>query len=393
MPRVTWRTGVRSVWSVTARHYPRDGHHAGMQTEAAVSRSGAPHPRIETIELEPPQEGEILVRVAACGVCHTDIAVHGGDGPKPIVLGHEGAGVVEEVGAGVTTLVPGDHVVLSAAAHCGRCASCRRGAYPYCAEARERNFGGLRPDGSSGASQHGELIHAHFFGQSSFARHALAQERSAVRVPDDLPLALLAPLGCGVPTGAGSVLFTFGLRAGQTIAVFGTGSVGLAAVMAARVAGASRIVAVDVVGSRLEVALELGATHAIDARAGDPVGAVRDATGGGADFTFNTTRSPTVYDWMLASLAAQGVAGFVGPPREDWSPDLGAMMLGGRSVTGIVQGGVAADVIVPLLIDLHRQGRFPFDRLIAEYAFERIADAFDDSEHGAAIKPVLLMQY
>jgi aryl-alcohol dehydrogenase len=362
-----------------------------MQTEAAVSRDGAPHPQIETIELDRPQAGEILVRVAACGVCHTDLVVHAGDGPKPIVLGHEGAGVVEDVGAGVTTLAAGDHVVLSAAAHCGRCAACRRGAYPYCAEARERNFGGLRPDGTSGASQEGERIHAHFFGQSSFARHALAQERSAVRVPDDLPLALLAPLGCGVPTGAGSVLFTFGLRPGQTIAVFGTGSVGLGAVMAARLAGASRIVAVDVVASRLDLALELGATHAVDARAGDPIGAIRGATGDGADFTFNTTRSPTVYDWMLASLAAQGTAGFVGPPQEGWSPDLATMMLGGRSVTGIVQGGVAADVIVPLLIDLHRQGRFPLQRLITEYTFERIADAFEDSEHGTAIKPVLRM--
>jgi aryl-alcohol dehydrogenase len=363
-----------------------------MQTEAAVSREGAPHPLIEPVELQAPQAGEALVRIVACGVCHTDLSVHERPGPRPIVLGHEGAGVVEEVGPGVTEIAPGDHVILSAAAHCGTCASCRRGAYPYCEEGLERNFSGLRPDGTSGISQDGSRIHAHFFGQSSFARRALAQARAAVKVPDDLPLELLAPLGCGVPTGAGSVLFTFGLRAGQTLAVFGAGSVGLGAIMAARVAGAARIVAVDVVPVRLELARELGATDVVNAAAGDPVEAVRDVTRGGADFTFNTTRSPRVYDQMVAALAVQGTAGFVGPPEEGWTPDLVAIMHGGRSVTGIVQGGVAAHVIVPLLIDLHRQGRFPFDRLIRMYPFERIADAFHDSETGATIKPVLRME-
>jgi aryl-alcohol dehydrogenase len=361
-----------------------------MQTQAAITREGEPYPLVETVELETPRAGELLVRVVACGVCHTDLSVHGErPGPKPIVLGHEGAGVVEEVGDGVTSHRPGDHVVMSAAPHCGACAACRRGAYPYCVHAGALLFGGLRPDGTSGVSQDGELVHAHFFGQSSFARHALAQARAAVIVPDDLPLELLAPLGCGIPTGAGSVLFTFGLRPGQTIAVFGTGSVGLGAVMAARVAGAARIVAVDVVPSRLELALELGATHAVDARAEDPVEAIRAATGEGADFALNTTRSPAVFDAMIAALGAQGRAGYVGPPAEGWRPDLGAMMLRGQSVGGIVQGGVAAGVIIPLLIDLHRQGRFPYDRLIREYPFERIADAFRDTDGGAVLKPVL----
>jgi aryl-alcohol dehydrogenase len=362
-----------------------------MQTRAAVSREGAPHPTVETIELETPQAGELLVRVVACGVCHTDLSVHEGPGPKPIVLGHEGAGIVEEVGPGVRGFAPGDHVVMSAASHCGTCASCLRGAYPYCLEGLERNFGGHRADGTSGLSQDGRRIHGHFFGQSSFADHALAQASSAVRVPDDLPLELLAPLGCGVPTGAGSVLYTLGVRPGSSLAVFGTGSVGLGAIMAGRVAGATRIVAVDVVPSRLEIALELGATDVVDARDTDPVAAIRELTRGGAGFTFNTTRSPRVYDQMVAALAPQGTAGFVGPPHEDWVPDLTAVMHGGHAIIGIVQGGVAADVIVPLLIDLHRQGRFPFHRLIREYDFERIADAFRDSESGATIKPVLRM--
>jgi aryl-alcohol dehydrogenase len=362
-----------------------------MRTEAAVSRKGRLHPEIEVVELEEPREGEILVRIVACGVCHTDLSVHAERGPWPIILGHEGAGVVEGIGEGVGGFAEGDRVLLSAAPHCGVCSSCRRGAYPYCLHARALNFRGRRPDGTTGVSQDGAPIHAHFFGQSSFARHALAQARSAVRLPTDPPLEVLAPLGCGVPTGAGSVLFALGLRAGQSIAVFGTGSVGLSAIMAARLAGAVRIVAVDVVPSRLALARELGATDAVDARTEDPVEAVRDATGGGADVTFNTTRSPKAYDQMLASLAVQGTAGFVGPPREGWAPDLGAMMLGGQSVMGIVQGGVAADVIVPMLIDLHRQGRFPLELLIREYPFERIGDAFADSEEGTTVKPVLRM--
>jgi len=363
-----------------------------MQTVAAITRENAPHPVLEPVDLEAPAEGELLVRLVACGVCHTDLSFQAGRGPRPIVLGHEGAGIVEEVGEGVTGLRPGDHVLLSAAPHCGACPSCLRGATPYCVHGEQLSFSGLRADGTCGMSQRGERVHAHFFGQSSFAQHALAQARAAVKVPDDLPLTLLAPLGCGVTTGAGAVLHALPLRPGGTIAVFGTGSVGLAAVMAARLTGAARIVAVDVVADRLALALELGATHAVDARAEDPVAVVRDVTGGGADVTFNTTRLPHVYDQAVAALGVQGTAGYVGPPGEAWSPDLGHMMRGGRSLVGIVQGGVAARVIVPVLIDLHRQGRFPFDRLIREYPFDRIAEAFADSESGAAVKPVLVMR-
>ena len=362
-----------------------------MRTEAAISYRGASFPVLEPVELEAPREGELLVRVAASGVCHTDLHAHAERGPWPIVLGHEGAGVVEAVGPGVDAFAEGDRVLLSASPHCGACASCARGATPYCAHGRELTFGGRRRDGTTGVAQAGEPIHAHFFGQSSFARHALAQARSAVRLPDDLPLELGAAFGCGVSTGAASVLFALGLRAGESIAVFGAGGVGLSAVMAARVAGARRIVAVDVVPARLALAVELGATHAVDAREEDPVRAVQDATGGGADVTFNTTRAAGVYDAALAALAVQGRAGYVAPAAEPWTPDLVGMMLAGRSVAGIVQGGVAADVIVPLLVDLHRQGRFPVERLVREYRFEDIARAFADSDAGEAVKPVLRM--
>src|SRR5215472_14131726 len=207
-----------------------------MKTEAAVSREGQPFPQIETLDLEGPLPGEVLVRIAASGICHTDLGVHAGHGgggltPKPVVLGHEGAGVVEKVGEGVTTLKSGDRVVMSGAS-CGACPSCRRNLPSYCRDMMRRNFGGLRADGASAYSQNGERIHGHFFGQSSFARHTVAPERSCVKLPDDMPLEIAAPMGCGVITGTGAVINSLGVGAGQSIAIFGVGGVGLSAVMA-----------------------------------------------------------------------------------------------------------------------------------------------------------------
>ncbi|HTY93625.1 MAG TPA: alcohol dehydrogenase catalytic domain-containing protein, partial [Steroidobacteraceae bacterium] len=194
-----------------------------MRTEAAISRAGAAAPVVEAVDLEAPRAGEVLIRMVASGICHTDLGVHAGRGPGtplPAVLGHEGAGIVVEIGPGVTQLAPGDPVVLSGSS-CGVCPSCRRNFPSYCRESMPRNFGGQRPDGSSALSQGGVRLGGHFFGQSSFARHCVAAERTAVKVPADLPLEVLAPLGCGVITGVGAVLISLGLRVGQSIAVFG----------------------------------------------------------------------------------------------------------------------------------------------------------------------------
>jgi len=358
---------------------------------AAISRDAGRPPAVEPLDIEAPRDGEMLVRIVASGICHTDINVHERDrSPKPIVLGHEGAGVVERVGAAVTRFVPGDRVILSVS-FCGECPSCRQNAQSYCYECLPRNFGGRRPDGSTPLAQSGTPVNARFFGQSSFATYSLADERSAVKVPDDMPLEIMGPLACGVMTGVGSVINSLGVRAGQSIAIFGTGAVGLSAVMAAKIVGATRIIAVDVVPSRLELALQLGATHAIDAAAGNPVQAIRDWTRHGADFSFNTTRSPAVFTQALECLAMRGVAGFVGAPLGSWTPDMFQILSGGRTVRGILGGDASPGLFIPLLIEYYRQGRLPFDRLIRFYPFQDIARAFADCEHGVTVKAVLRM--
>jgi len=358
---------------------------------AAVSRDAARPPTVETLDIEEPRAGEILVRIVASGICHTDINVHERDrSPKPIVLGHEGAGIVERVGPGVMRFVPGDRVILSVN-YCGECPSCRQNAHSYCYECLPRNFGGRRPDGSTPLAQNGAPINARFFGQSSFATYSLADERSAVKVPDDMPLEIMGPLACGVITGAGSVINSLAMRPGQSIAIFGTGAVGLSAVMAAKIVGATRIIAVDVVPARLQLALELGATDAINAGDNNPAQVIRERTRYGVDFSFNTTRFPEVFTQALECLAPRGTAGFVGAPLNPWTPDLFQILSGGRTVRGILGGDASPGLFIPLLMEYYRQGRLPFDRLIRFYPFRDIAQAFADCEHGTTVKAVLRM--
>ena len=362
-----------------------------MKIQAAVSRVATLPPAIETLDIEEPRACEILVRMVATGICHTDINVHVRDrSPKPIVLGHEGAGIVERVGSGVTRLVPGDPVVLSVN-FCGTCPSCQRNEHSYCYEVLPRNFGGLRPDGSTPLAKEGAPIHARFFGQSSFATYSLADAASAVKVPADVPLEVLGPLGCGIQTGAGAVINSLRVGPGHSIAIFGTGAVGLSAVMAARLVGAARIIAVDIVPARLALASELGATDTIDSSAGDAGQKVRELTRTGVDFTFNTTRSAAVFSQAMACLAPRGVAGFVAAPLEPWTPEMFHILAGGRTLRGILGGDSTPGMFIPLLIEYFRQGRLPFDRLIRFYRFQDIQQAFHDLEKGTTIKAVLRM--
>jgi aryl-alcohol dehydrogenase len=367
-----------------------------MEIQAAVTeRKGAPF-EIKPVELGELQSDEVLVRVVACGICHTDLIIRDQWYPVPLpaVLGHEGAGVVEAVGASVRKVAPGDHVAMSYGS-CGACVKCQAGEPWVCHDFFARNFGASRPDGSTALAVDGRSIHSHFFGQSSFATHAVATERNVVRLDPDVPLEIVAPFGCGIQTGAGAVLRAFRPDAGASIAIFGTGTVGLSAVMAARVAGCTTIIGVDVRPARLELALSLGATHVVDPGSADPVEAVREATGGvGADFSIDATGIPEVLQQAVYCTGPGGVCGLIGAPPfgTEVSLDINLMLAMGRTLRGIVEGESIPDVFLPRLIELWRQGRFPVDRIMTHYSFADIDQAARDAEEGRVVKPVLRME-
>jgi aryl-alcohol dehydrogenase len=362
-----------------------------MKIRAAVVEERGGDFKIVELDLEAPRADEVLVRIVGVGVCHTDLVCRDQYFPVPLpcVFGHEGSGVVERVGANVRKVVPGDHVVLTFKA-CGECVNCRKGAAPYCLELYNQNFSGARPDGSTALSRDDDCMHGHFFQQSSLASYALAHERNTVKVPRDAPLEILGPLGCGIQTGAGAVMNSLQPEAGSSLAVFGAGSVGLSAVMAALVVGCTTIVVVDPQQSRRELALSLGATHVIDPTAQDPVQAVVDITGGGANYTLECTGVASVLRQAVDSLVLTGVCGVIGvaPLGTEVSLDVNGILFG-RTVRGIIEGDSVPDLFIPNLIELHRQGRFPFDKLIRFYPLDDISEAVAATERGEVLKAVL----
>jgi aryl-alcohol dehydrogenase len=365
-----------------------------MQITAAVVRSPSGPFSLEVLEIEEPRVGEVLVRVVATGVCHTDMVMRDQHlpTPQPVVLGHEGAGVVERVGPGVTKVAPGDHVVMTFNS-CGKCPSCEDHAPTYCHAFFPRNFMGAREDGSSGLSRGGETIHANIFGQSSFATFALCHERNAVKVDRDAPLSLLGPLGCGVMTGAGAVMNALKVPAGRSLVVFGAGAVGLSAVLAAKALGAGPVIAVDINPDRLALALELGADHALNGAEGGVVEKVLAITGTGAHFSIDTTANLKVMRQAVDCLGPRGVCGLVGAsrPGDELALDAVSVMSGGKVVRGIVEGDADPDVFIPELIALHKAGLFAFDRLVRFYPLSQINQAVADGESGRVIKPVVQM--
>ncbi|MBG6094218.1 NAD(P)-dependent alcohol dehydrogenase [Nocardioides luteus] len=361
-------------------------------TQAAVVESaGAPF-TVGEVELDALRPDEILVRMVAAGLCHTDLGVASGGLPFPLpgVLGHEGAGVVEEVGSGVRSLVPGDQVLLSFSS-CGTCGRCRDGHPAYCDVWLPANLiGGARMDGTSPVRRKGEPVGGHFFGQSSFSRLAVVDERSAVRVGPEADLSLLAPLGCGVQTGVGAVWNVLAPRPGSSVVVLGVGAVGLSAVMAARLTPATRIIAVDRVAERLELAHELGATDVVDAgQVGDLAGALTELTGG-ADGVVETTGNPGVLRHGIDALAPRGTAVIVGAPPfgTEVGIDVNAM-LAGKRVVGLTLGDAETRTLIPALARLVVDGRLPLERLVRHYPFEEIQTAVADMVSGATVKPVL----
>ena len=361
---------------------------------AAICR-GNQHPfAIEDVVLDDIKANELRVRIVASGICHTDLAVRDAQlpVPHPIVLGHEGAGIVEEVGSAVTVAKPGDRVVMSFNS-CGNCPSCGNNSPTYCYDFFEYNWKGARPDGSPTMLMGGKPMNASFFGQSSFATHAIANERNVARVPDSaakIPLEQLAPIGCGLMTGAGAILRSMKVRPGMPIAIFGTGTVGMAAVMAAKIVGADPIIAVDVNDERLALTKDFGATHAFNAK-DDAIRKIRELCPQGLGFAFDTTGINTVIQDAFSLLAFKSTLGLVGAcgPEEVLQFNEITLMSTGRTVMGILGGDSDIGPFLSELIGYHLEGRFPFEKLIGYFDFEDIDEAIEASHSGRIVKPVL----
>ncbi len=362
-----------------------------MEIKAAVIFEKSGTFCIENLELSDPNDDEVLVRIVATGICHTDLGARDQHLPVPLpcVFGHEGAGIVEKVGARVTKVKPGDHVVLTWD-FCGGCKACKSGENSYCHNFFLHNFHGARPDGTTTLRKGDQDIHGSFFCQSSFSNFALANERNAVKVSEEVPIEILGPLGCGIQTGAGAIMNTLQPRPGASIAVFGVGTVGLSAVLGSVVCGCTTIIAVDIHSNRLRMAKKLGATHTVNADKVNPVEAILEITGGGAEFSLECVGNPKVLRQAVDVLPRLGICGLLGvvPPGTEVSLDMDGLM-NGRTVRGIIEGDAIPDLFIPKLIELYIQGRFPFDRLITFYPFNEINRAVEDMEKGRVIKPVL----
>ncbi len=364
---------------------------------AAVVRQPGGDFTIEAIEVEAPRAGEVRVRIAGVGLCHTDLIFRDQFAPfaLPGVLGHEGAGVIDAVGEGVDGLSVGDAVIVGFSS-CGACPRCDEHLPSYCQSFVPLNYAGMRlDDGSTAYSKGDERITSHFFGQSSFSALTVTRARNVVKVDTSkVALELLGPLGCGFQTGAGGVMNSLACPAGSSIAIFGGGPVGLAAVMGAVIQGCSTIILVEPIAARRDIAKNLGATHVIDpADAGNLAEALRAIVPVGLDFAFDTSGVVSVIEAGLAALGSHGAIGLVGVPSKAdaaISVNIAALMTPGHRIIGIIEGDSDPQTFIPELIAHHAAGRFPFDTLIQTFPLAEINEALAAQARGECIKVVLI---
>ena len=363
-----------------------------MKALAAVLAAPGGPLELTEVEVKDPRPDELVVRIAGVGICHTDLGVIDAPakGQLPIVLGHEGSGVVERVGADVPDLVEGDHVVLSYS-YCGTCDNCARALPMHCREFVARNMTGARSDGSSPLVIGERTLLGSWFGQSSWSSHAVTNYRNCVKVGSHLPLHLLGPLGCGIQTGAGVVLNTLQPRPNSSVAIFGVGSVGLSALLAARVVGCHPTIAVDIDDARLKKAASLGATHTINSSKSQPVNTIKELTAGfGTHYSVDCIGLPPVVRDALECLQTPGVCatvGFQGLPNEVVI-DQGSVLFG-KTLIGVIEGDAVPQEFIPQLLQLYEDGLFVFDELIDLFDFSSINDAISAVHDGTTTKAVL----
>lgn len=360
--------------------------------KAAVMREYGKPLTIEDIEIAKPQAGEVKVRISAVGLCHTDISVfHGGfPPPLPVVLGHEGVGVVEELGIGVTGLKQGDKVLLNSLVYCGECPNCAKGYYGACIKNGFFMFGGTMRDGTTRLKKGEEAIHSYFC-QSSFAEYSITHQDFAIKVPQDLDINKLTAFCCGAATGIGAVLNRAKVWPAAEVAVLGCGVVGMGAIMAAKLSGASKIVAVDVLEYKLNLAKQFGATHSINASKDNVVDSVRLISDGGVDFAIEAIGKGETISQSLDALIPGGILVVVGavPFGEKVSIDP-VQLVGEKTIMGSIIGTLKPHYDIPRYIELYRAGQFPVDKLIqAEYPLDKINEAVTAAEKGEFLKAII----
>ncbi len=366
-----------------------------MKVRAAVLYEENKPLEIKEVELLPPGEHEVLVKLSASGVCHSDLSSATGKSPTklPAILGHEGAGVVEQVGPGVTNVKPGDHVVLSWNPDCGECDECNRGLPHLCSNAWKGMFAGGLLDGTSRFRLDGEAIF-HYSMVSSFAEKVVVPDRSCVVINQDVPLEIASLVGCAVTTGVGAVWNTAQVRPGDRIAVFGCGGVGLSAVLGAIAVGASQIIVVDTRADKLETALRMGATDAVQST-GTPeetAAEILRLSNGGVDYAFDAVGASSVTLSAFLSTRKRGAAVVIGIPAQDAVIPIPALSIPRmeRRILGSLYGSASPRRDFPLILDLFMRGRLPLDKLISHrLRLDEAQHAMDLVKDGAAVRAVL----
>jgi len=373
-----------------------------MKFKAAVLRkSGLPRPyaesrplAIETIEIPPPAEGEVVVAIKAASLCHSDLSVVNGDRawPMPIVPGHEAAGIVEEVGSGVHSVKPGDHVALIFLTQCGECEHCIEGRPSLCARGTQANREGRLLTGGPRLRLGDKAVH-HHMGLSAFAEYALVSEKSLVKIPEDLPFVEASLFGCAVMCGAGTALYSAGIRPGQSVAVFGLGGVGLAAVLGAVTAGAGRIIAIDPSEAKLALARSIGATECVNADSVRPAEAIRELTRGGVDHAIDASSSVEGFSQAFEATRRGGstVTTSLTPPSQTFSFPVARIVAEARTIKGSYIGTCVPGRDIPAFIQLYRQGRMPVDKLVTRsLKLDQINEAFDALSEAKVVRQVVV---